>query len=157
MLRLNGEKEPHQLNVGLLTFHRPSPCFPALVFILSANTFRIFSLYSFYVVCPNFLRPDFCCRLCRRKGGKALKTLRRFAAEGLVWVLQILQIWKSEVQKMGVFSELQKSMFESRTLQIFRCVRLACGFRFVTSIFRLDSNMVIWKTENLKKFLQIRN
>ena len=69
----------------------------------------------------------------------------------------MLQIWKTEVQERNVFSEVQKSMFESRTLQIFRCVRLACGFRFVTSIFRLDSNMVIWKTENLKKFLQICN
>ena len=73
MLRLNGEKELHQLKVGLLTFHRPSPCFPALVFILSANTFRIFSLYSFYVICPNFAKPDFCCWRCRRKGGKGVE------------------------------------------------------------------------------------
>ena len=60
--------------------------------------------------------------------------------KGLVWVLQNLQIWKSEVQKMGVFQMFRKSLFESRTFQIFRCVRLACGSRFVTSVFRLDSN-----------------
>ena len=55
-------------------------------------------------------------------------------------MLQNLQIWKSEVQKMGVFQMFRESLFESRTFQIFRCVRLACGSRFVTSVFRLDSN-----------------
>ena len=48
-------------------------------------------------------------------------------------------------------------MSESRTLQIFRCVRLACGFRFVTSIFRFDSKWSSekWKSEEISSDLQL--
>ena len=73
-------------------------------------------------------------------------------------MLQILQIWKSEVQKMGVFSEVQKSMFESRTLKSIQMCAACVRFQICDINFQIGlkhGHLKNWKSEEISSDLQL--